>query len=137
MRPSDRVVFWKAAGRIIVFLWFFIGGVAHFAYTEPFLRIMPPYIPYPLAAIYLSGAFELMGAFGLIFKSTRGMAGIGLILLTCIVTLANIQMYLHPELFPNIPQWALIARFPLQAMLIWMIWWSTRPDAMTDQPILN
>lgn len=134
--PPSKLLM-KLTGRLFVFAWFLIGGIAHFAHPEPFLRITPPYIPYPLAAVYISGAFELMGAFGIMIKPTRHLAGIGLMLLTAVLTLANVQMYLHPELFPSIPEWALIARFPLQAMLIWMIWWSTRPDSLTDQPILN
>ncbi len=120
---------WRLATRIFVFAWFFIGGMTHFAIPEPFLRIMPPYIPFPLACVYVSGAFELLGAFGIWFKPTRSLAGFGLMLLTAIVTLANIQMYQHPEVFPSIPEWLLLVRFPIQAALIWLIWWSTRQDS--------
>ena len=115
------------AGRLFVFTWFFIGGVMHFAITEPFLRIMPPYIPFHLACVYISGAFELLGAFGILYKPTRSFSGYGLMALTAIVTLANVQMYQHPDLFPSIPEWWLVIRFPLQALLIWLIWWSSRP----------
>lgn len=118
----------KFAGRLFVFSWFFIGGIMHFAYPEPFLRIMPPYIPFHLACVYLSGAFELLGAFGIMYKPTRNFAGYGLMALTAVVTLANVQMYQHTELFPSIPEWILIVRFPVQALLIWLIWWSTRPE---------
>jgi uncharacterized membrane protein len=89
---------------------------------------MPPYIPYPLACVYISGAFELIGAFAIWVQPIRRLAGYGLILLTAIVTLANIQMYQHAELFPNIPEWVLIIRFPVQALLIWLIWWASKPD---------
>lgn len=102
----------------------------HFANPEPFLRIMPPYIPYHLACVYISGAFELLGAFGLWQKGLRNQAGYGLMLLTAIVTLANIQMFQHPELFPNVPYWLLIVRFPVQAGLIWLIWWCSRPEGV-------
>lgn len=118
---------WKIVARLFIFTWFFIGGVAHFLIPEPFLRIMPPYIPYPLACVYISGAFELLGSFAIWVKSIRHFAGYGLMLLVVIVTLANIQMYQHPELFPSIPQWLLIIRFPVQALLIWLIWWATQP----------
>lgn len=121
-------MYWKLAGRLFVFTWFFIGGVCHFAIPEPFVRIVPPYIPYPLAMVYISGAFELLGAFGIMLQRWRSLAGYGLMLLTVIVTLGNVQMYQHPELFPDIPYWMLVARFPVQAVLIWIIWKSTRPD---------
>lgn len=119
---------WKLAARLFVTAWFVIGGVAHFAYPEPFSRIMPPYIPYHLACVYVSGAFELLGAIGLWYKPTRSMAGYGLMALTIIVTVANVHMYQHPDLFPSIPEWLLVVRFPVQAGLIWLIWWCTGPN---------
>lgn len=102
----------------------------HFVNPEPFVRIMPPYIPFPLACVYISGAFELLGALGLWVKHLRSLAGYSLIALTIAVTLANIHMYQHPDLFPNIPEWALLVRFPVQAILIWLIWWSSRPEKL-------
>lgn len=117
---------WQLVARLFVFTWFFIGGIAHFAIPKLFVRIMPPYIPYHLACVYISGFFELLGAVGIWVKSVREFAGYGLMLLTAVVTLANVQMFLHPGLFPNIPYWALIVRFPVQAGLIWLIWWSTK-----------
>ena len=67
----------KLSARWFVFSWFFIGGLAHFANPEPFLRIMPPYIPFHLACVYVSGFFELLGAFGLWVKPVRVWAGYG------------------------------------------------------------
>lgn len=116
----------KFAARLFVFAWFFIGGVMHFVLPDPFLRIMPPYIPFHLACVYISGFFEILGAIGLWVKFVRHLAGYGLMVLTAIVTLANIQMLQHPEIFPNIPYWLLLARFPIQAALIWLIWWCSR-----------
>jgi uncharacterized membrane protein len=84
--------------------------------------IVPPYIPYPRAAVLVSGMFELLGAAGLIFAATRRAAGIGLFRLTVAVTPANI--YMHADLF-DIPVWMLIARLPLQALLLALILWST------------
>src|SRR5471032_1230582 len=61
-----------------VFLWFVIGGVCHFLLTPSFIRIVPPYVPFPLAAVFVSGVFELLGAAGLTMERSRHMAGIGL-----------------------------------------------------------
>ncbi|HSI43497.1 MAG TPA: hypothetical protein VK949_04070 [Methylotenera sp.] len=121
----------KLAARLFVFTWFFIGGISHFVITDFYLRIMPPYIPFHLACIYISGAFELLGAFGLWVKPWRSFAGYGLMLLTAVVTLANVQMYQTSEMFPTIPVWVLIIRFPTQVLLLWLIWWSSRPDVDT------
>ena len=112
--------------RLFIFTWFFVGGVMHFSKPDLFLRIVPPIIPYPLAAVYISGAFELLGAIGLGIKSTRSYSGYGLILLTIAVTPANIYMLQHAELFSEVPQWVLLARLPFQLFLIWLIWWCSR-----------
>jgi uncharacterized membrane protein len=128
MSAKSGKTVWKSIGRASVFSWFFIGGITHFALTEFYVRIVPPNIPFPLAAVYISGAFELIGAFGILLSRTRRLAGFGLMLLTVLVTPANVYMALHPELFAGIPFWMLIARLPLQLVLLWLIWWSTKPD---------
>ncbi len=114
----------KLIGLAFVFLWFLIGGIAHFAATEMEMRIVPPYILWPRAAVLVSGVFELLGAAGLLWAPTRRWAGIGLFLLTIAVTPAHIYMLQQPELFP-VPYWALVLRLPLQVALLALIAWST------------
>jgi uncharacterized membrane protein len=122
----------KRIGLAVVFLWFLIGGLAHFAATDVVTSIVPPYVPYPRAAVLVSGAFELLGAAGLIFPGTRRASGIGLFLLTLAVTPANIHMLQRADLF-DIPLWMLIARLPLQVLLLALILWSTaRPSVMAS-----
>ncbi len=113
----------KRAGLAIVFLWFFIGGIAHFALTETEMRIVPPWVPWP--AVLASGAFELLGAAGLLWRPTRRAAGWGLFALTLAVTPAHFYMLQRPDLFPSVPYWALVARLPLQVALLALIVWST------------
>jgi uncharacterized membrane protein len=84
-------------GLAIVFLWFLIGGIAHFVFTEAEMRIVPPYIPWPWAAVIVSGAFELLGAAGILWRPTRRLAGLGLMALTVAVTPAHIFMLQQPE----------------------------------------
>jgi uncharacterized membrane protein len=117
----------RRIGLAFVFLWFFIGGIAHFAAIETEMRIVPPYIPWPRAAVLVSGVFELLGAAGILWKPTRRAAGIGLFLLTLAVTPANVYMLQEPSLFPSIPYWALVARLPLQVALLALIAWTTWP----------
>lgn len=110
-----------------VFGWFFLGGLGHFLATGFFLGIVPPYIPWPMAAVYLSGLLEILGALALLRSATRQWAGYGLILLTLAVTPANLHMWLHPEQFPEFTPSLLGARLLLQVMLLACIWWSTQP----------
>lgn len=113
------------AALVFVFLWFAIGGIAHFAATDLEMRIVPPYVPWPRAAVLISGACELLGAAGLLRARTRRLAGIGLFLLTLAVTPANVYMLQRAEAY-DVPHWLLVARLPLQAgllaLLAWIAW---------------
>lgn len=124
----DGLSRWRLAGIGFVFLWFFLGGIAHFAATTTEMRIVPPYIPWPRAAVLVSGVFELLGAAGLLVGRTRRAAGVGLLLLTIAVTPAHIYMLQRPDLF-GVPHWALIARLPIQAALLALIAWCTAAPA--------
>jgi uncharacterized membrane protein len=114
----------KLVGLGFVFVWFFVGGIAHFAATDLEMKIVPPYIPWPRMAVLISGVFELLGAFGLLIPSTRRAAGAGLFVLTIAVTPAHIYMLERPELF-SVPYWALVLRLPVQAGLLALIAWSS------------
>jgi len=119
----------KAAALVFVFVWFFVGGIAHFVLTETEMRIVPPYVPWSFAVVLVTGVFELLGAAGLLVRSTRAMAGMGLFLLTIAVTPANVYMLQHAETF-KIPMWVLVMRLPLQLALLALIAWSTGPWRM-------
>jgi uncharacterized membrane protein len=106
-----------------VFLWFLIGGVAHFVATDIEVDLVPPFIPWPRAAVWVSGVFELVGAVGLIFTTTRHAAGLGLFVLTICVTPVHFYMLQRPDLF-DVPYWALVLRLPLQVALLALIAWS-------------
>ena len=110
-------------GLAFVFLWFFVGGIAHFAATDLEMSIVPPYVPWPRAAVLVSGAFELLGAAGLLYRPTRRAAGLGLFALTIAVTPANLYMLHRPDLF-HVRYWALILRLPVQVALLALIYWS-------------
>ncbi|MEP6883815.1 MAG: hypothetical protein ABJC66_03595 [Gammaproteobacteria bacterium] len=116
----------RRAALVFVFLWFFLGGIAHFALTEVEMRAVPPFIPWPHAAVLVSGVFELLGAAGLLLPVTRRAAGIGLFALTIAVTPANIYMWQHAEAF-GVARWLLLLRLPLQGVLLALIACSTWP----------
>jgi len=123
-------------GLAVVFAWFFFGGISHFTNVDFFLAIMPPYVPFPLAAVYFSGALEIVFAAALLPPRSRPWAGWLLMLLTLAVTPANIHMWLHPELFPGVSPPLLSARLVVQVLLLLLIWWSTRvPPAVAPQPV--
>ena len=110
----------------IVFVWFMFGGISHFTNPDFFVAIMPPYLPWHLGIVYLSGALEVLFAAMLLFAVTRQLAGNLLIALTLAVTPANIHMWLNPDLFPEVEPLFLSIRLVVQVILLFLIWWSTR-----------
>ena len=118
--------YFRYTGLAIVFAWFFGGGIMHFVNAEFFVAIVPPWVPYPLAAVYISGVFEIILALLILWPSLRSMAGWGLIVLTLAVTPANVHMWLNPDLFPDVSETALSVRLVIQVFLLVLIWWSSR-----------
>jgi uncharacterized membrane protein len=103
-------------------------GVLHFVQPKPFVRIVPKYLPAPLALVYISGFFEILGGIGLLIPETRAWAAWGLIALYVAVFPANIYMLTdNVSLNPHkpIPRWALWLRLPFQLVFIAWAYWFT------------
>jgi len=117
----------KALLKYLMAALFVVAGAAHFIKPGVYLEIMPPYVPYPLAMILISGTAEVLLGLLLVFRKTQRLAAWGLVALLVAVFPANLHMALHPELFPDIPTWSLYARLPLQAVFILWAYWYSRP----------
>jgi len=124
----------KNLGLGVVFLWFMGGGIAHFTSTDFFVAIMPPYLGYHTEIVYVSGILEILGAIGILIPRFRQWAGNGLLLLVICVSPANIHMWLHPELFPDVPAVFLSVRLVIQVALLMLIWWCTRTPQNGSKP---
>ena len=110
---------------VLLSLIFVAAGALHFAFPAPYAAIIPPLLPQRILLVYLSGAAEIAGGMGLIPPRTRRAAGIGLILLLLAVWPANIQMWINSrETGGAAEQLLLLARIPLQLLLIWWVYQS-------------
>lgn len=89
---------------------------------------MPPYLPWHLELVYLSGLCEIAGGLAVLPARSRRAGGWFVIAVLAGVFPANVQMALHPEQFPDLPAWTLWARLPLQLVFAAWAWWATRPD---------
>ena len=112
----------------VVAAFFCAAGVGHFTSTDFFAAIVPPYLPVPLALVYISGVFEILGGLGVLLPATRQLAGYGLLALLVAVYPANIHMALHPSAFPDMSAMALYVRLPFQCVFAGLVWWATRPN---------
>ena len=105
---------------------FVLAGINHFLNPDFYLKIMPPYLPWHLFLVYLSGVFEIvLGALLLIPKLSR-LAAWGLIALLIAVFPANIYMAMNTELFPAINPPLILLRLPIQFLLMAWAFWFTK-----------
>jgi uncharacterized membrane protein len=109
---------------------FIFLGFNHFRDPDFYLRIMPPYLPWPSALHLIAGFFESALGVMLLIPRVQKLAAWGLIALLLAVYPANIHMAVHHELYqlPMIFHWI---RLPLQFVLIAWAWWFTKADVET------
>ena len=112
---------------IYVMSFFYIfTGIKHFTNAKWFMQIMPPYLPFHLPLVYISGAFEIIFGIMLFFSKTRFIAGWGLILLLIAVFPANIYLaYTNGSAMNTSPTIAW-GRLPFQAVFIAIAYWHTK-----------
>jgi uncharacterized membrane protein len=116
-------------GLVFAAIFYVVVGTLHFIKTEAYLRTMPPYVPWHLPMVRISGVFEILGGLGLLVFQTRRAAAWGLVALLIAVFPANIYMATNPieagaTSIEPIFRWG---RLPLQLLLVWWLLWCTRP----------
>ncbi len=119
----------KEGLRYLFALLFIFAGTKHFTSTEFFLSIMPPYLPWHLALVYISGVAEIALGVMLLIPKYQHWAAWGLIALLVAVFPANIHMAMYPENYPNMPTMALYIRLPIQGLLILWAAWYRKPKS--------
>ena len=103
------------------------AGTMHFMNPKFYMMIMPPYLPFHLGLVYLSGFFEvLLGVLLLVPRFTR-LAAWGIFALLIAVFPANIYLYQNQELL-QASSMVHFVRLPLQAVLLLWAYWHTRPS---------
>ena len=103
-------------------------GVHHFLDPEYFLNIMPPFLPYHLELVYISGFFEILLGLILIFPKYRFYASWGLIILLIAVFPANIYLA-QSEIAQqglDVSKEVAIWRLPFQALFIGLAYWHSK-----------
>lgn len=108
---------------------FIIAGTLHLTNPEPYVRIMPPYLPWHRPLVAISGFFEILGGSGLLIRRSRRASALGLVALLAAVFPANIYMATDPAEAgaASIAPVLLWARLPLQGVLVWWLLWCSRP----------
>lgn len=116
----------KIASRYLLAAMMIYTGILHFVRPEPFIKIVPDWLPAHRALVAVSGFFEILGAVGLLIPRVRKAAAWGLVALFIAVFPANVNMAVNKIMTDN--PWILWGRLPFQAVLIAWAWWYTRPE---------
>lgn len=110
------------------------AGVMHFVVPEVYAQVVPPSLPRPLDLVYVSGVAEIVLGVGVLIPRTRRVSAWGLVALLAAVFPSNVYMATHdlevmgaPDALNEVPDTALWARLPLQAVLALWAWWYTKP----------
>ena len=125
MSRAKRVLLW------VMSLFYITAGAIHFVRPHLYQAAMPPYLPWHLALIYLSGLAEVVFGAAVLVPVLRPLAAWGLIALLIAIFPANIHIAMH-----NVPLggasegWGIWnwVRLPFQAVLIAWAAWYRRPE---------
>jgi uncharacterized membrane protein len=107
---------------------FIFAGFNHFYNPDFYLRIMPPYLPWPSALHLIAGFFEVVLGVMLLIQRFQRLAAWGLIALLLAIYPANIHMAVNHHLYPELPMVFHWIRLPMQFVLIAWALWFTRAD---------
>lgn len=112
--------------RLLVLFW--LGaGFNHFASRKAYEAIVPPPLQSRKREVVMwSGVAEIVGGLLIVPRRTRRLGGLWILGVLAAVFPANLHMARSPEQFKKIPRWALLARLPLQPLMMIWAWRATR-----------
>jgi uncharacterized membrane protein len=112
---------------------FTISGLIHLAHPATFTSIVPHFLPWPTALVYVSGLAELICAVGL-WRRDR-WAGPAAAVLLVLIWAANLQDSITAQQGHDLTTQVLLwVRFPVQIPLIWLALQSGRDRAEAVPP---
>jgi len=116
---------WPSAVRFGLAVMFLFTATAHFnRYRADLIRTVPPGLPSPATLVTLTGLAEFLGALALLIPWTARLAAYGLILLLIVMFSANVHAARRSRAIGGRPPTPLPIRAPLQALWIFLLWWS-------------
>jgi uncharacterized membrane protein len=117
---------WVASVRVGLALMLLFTAASHFtSMRHDLARMVPDFIPYPMAFVYFTGVCEILGAIGLLVSRVRSIAGLTLIVFFILVLPANIHAATSGVTLRGEAATPLLLRVPMQLLFIALTWWST------------
>ena len=126
----DRLARFKRPLLYVMGPLYVVAGVLHFVVPELYAQIIPPFLPAPLALVYLSGVAEIVVGIGVLIPRTRRYTAWATIALLIAIFPANVYMATSMVVVEGIGggdpspliRWG---RLPLQGVLILWAYWYT------------
>ena len=116
---------WSGATRYALATMLVFTASAHFTKMKSDLvRMMPDWIPQPMALIYFTGLCEIAGAIGLLAPKVRQASGIALIVFFIVVFPANVKAARAGVAVGAKRPTPLWLRASMQVLFILLTWWS-------------
>ena len=118
---------WRNAAACALALMFLFTASAHFMSTRrDLVAMVPAAFPRPDLLVSVTGVLEILGVIGLLIPATRGLAGIGLVLLLVAMFPANVAAARKGGPLRGKPPTPLPLRLSLQLVFIGVTWWATQ-----------
>lgn len=121
----------KKISLIILVIGYIAAGINHFVHPDGYIKIIPGYLPYHQALNYMAGACEIIFGLLLIFKATRNVGIILLILMLAAFLPVHITMLQQAPLqlgsLRVTPLIAWIRLLVQPVLMLWLAWhWQTK-----------
>lgn len=116
--------------RVGLSLFFIFAAIGHFVLTEEMAAMLPPFVPYRIELIYITGVLELLGAVGVWIPRLVRLTGLLLILMLIGLFPANVYSAINRIDFGGHgagPAYLLV-RIPFQLFAIWWTYFATEQD---------
>ncbi len=116
--------------RVGLSIFFAFAAIGHFIRTEQMAAMLPPWAPYRVELIYVTGVLEFLGAIAVWVPSLMRLTGVCLILMLICVLPANIYSAIERVDFGGHASGPiyLLLRIPFQLFVIWWTYLSTEQN---------
>jgi uncharacterized membrane protein len=114
----------KIAMKFLFAAIFILAGFNHFRDPNFYLRIMPPYLPWPSALHLTAGVFEVVLGVMLLVPRFQKLAAWGLVAMLLVFFSVHIHMIVHHDQY-EVRLSLLWVRLLLQFVLVAWAWWFT------------
>lgn len=109
--------------RGVLFIIFMSSGIGHFVAKDFYLRLVPPYVPFPEAVILITGALVLLMGIGIVTPGVKKLTSKFMVLFSLCTLPSILYLVSHPALFPEISVQLLVMTIPSQMAILVSAYW--------------